>query len=229
MQNTFPEMRSESYNPGYISGLKWGITALFALLAIVLLVLLISDFSSNHISSLIIYGFLFLIFGALAGGLVYDIVRSKEHKVSCLIVSQKGVLFLNSNNKVLSEIKYQNLVKSENPYTKDLFSETATGKTDFRKNFFVHERGDNREVKKKQVNFDIIPLKNRYDLIGHFLKGVTLFRPDLSIDPEVYKDFYLDEKTFRFMPENLKKDIVLKVVILAVVILVLVFIIPLFK
>ncbi|MGN7864339.1 hypothetical protein [Chryseobacterium sp. 22458] len=121
------------------------------------------------------------------------------------------------------------MVKSENPYTKDLFSETATGKTDFRKNFFVHEKGENRKVKKKQVNFDIIPLKNRYDLIGHFLKGVTLFRPDLSIDPEVYKDFYLDEKTFRFMPENLKKDIVLKVVILAVVILVLVFIIPLFK
>ncbi len=67
MQNTFPEMRSESYNLGYISGLKWGITALFALLAIVLLVLFISDFSSNDISSLIIYGFLFLIFGALAG------------------------------------------------------------------------------------------------------------------------------------------------------------------
>jgi hypothetical protein len=48
-------------------------------------------------------------------------------------------------------------------------------------------------------------LKNKYSLIGHFLKGVTLFRPDLNIDVEVYKDFYLDEKTFRFMPESLKR------------------------
>jgi hypothetical protein len=61
------------------------------------------------------------------------------------------------------------------------------------------------------------------------LKGVTLFRPDLNIDVEVYKDFYLDEKTFRFMPESLKRDILLKTFIIAVIILGLIFIFPIFE
>lgn len=224
MQNTFPEMRSESYNPRYISVLKWGIAVVLVICAIALLVLLIDDTSSG-----MIYFFLFLMVSVLAGVLVYDVLRDKDHEVSCLIVNSRGILFLDKNDKVLSEMKYQDLVKSRNPYTRDIFSEASAGKSDFRKKLWVHERGENGEVKKRKANFEVIPLKNKYSLIGHFLKGVTLFRPDLNIDAEVYKDFYLDEKTFRFMAGNLRKDILLKTVIIAAIILVLIFIFPFFE
>lgn len=223
MQNTFPEMRSESYNPRYISILKWGIAVVLIICAITLLVLLIDDASE------MVYFFLFLMVSMLAGVLVYDILRNKDHKVSCLLVDHRGMLFLNKEDKVLSEMKYQDLVKSRNPYTRDLFSEASAGKSDFRKNLWVYERRENSEIKKRKVNFEVIPLKNKYSLIGHFLKGVTLFRPDLNIDAEVYKDFYLDEKTFRFMPESLKRDILLKTFIIAVIILGLIFIFPIFE
>ena len=217
-------MRSESYNPRYISILKWGIAMVLVICAITLLVLLIDDDASE-----MVYFFLFLMVSVLAGVSVYDIMRNKDHKVNCLIVNSRGILFLDKNDKVLSEMKYQDLVKSRNPYTRDVFSEASAGKSDFRKNLWVHERRENSEIKKRKVNFEVIPLKNKYSLIGHFLKGVTLFRPDLNIDVEVYKDFYLDEKTFRFMPESLKRDILLKTFIIAVIILGLIFIFPIFE
>ncbi|WP_137903929.1 hypothetical protein [Chryseobacterium sp. 2VB] len=48
-----------------------------------------------------------------------------------------------------------------------------------------------------------------------------MFRPDLKINSEVYKDFYLDEKTLRYAPENLKSDVKVKIITIAVVILVI--------
>jgi hypothetical protein len=143
MQNTFPEMRSESYNPRYISILKWGIAVVLIICAITLLVLLIDDDASE-----MVYFFLFLMVSMLAGVSVYDMMRNKDHKVNCLIVNSRGILFLDKNDKVLSEMKYQDLVKSRSPYTRDLFLRLLQ-KSDFRKNLWVYERRENSEIKKK--------------------------------------------------------------------------------
>lgn len=225
MKEAFPEMRSETYNPQYIAGVRWSIVILFAAVAVVLLRFFIDALSdpSTDTASDMIFLLLFLIAGSLAGWLVYEMMRNQDEKISGLLINHQGILFLNRNDEVLSAIKYYDLVKSDNPYTKDIFSESrASGKySDFRKNLYVHEKDENRNPQKKLINLDVIPLKNRYDLIGHFLKGVHVFRPDLKINPEVYKDFYLDEKTLRYAPENLKNDMKMKIITIAVVILVI--------
>ncbi len=225
MKEAFPEMRSETYNPKYIARLRWSIVILFASVAVILLGFFIDALSdsSTDTASDMIFLLLFLIAGSLTGWLAYEMMRNQDEKISSLLINHQGILFLNRNDKVLSVIKYYDLVKSDNPYTKDIFSESASnGKYgDFRKNLYVHEKDENRNPQKKLINLDVIPLKNRYDLIGHFLKGVHVFRPDLKINPEVYKDFYLDEKTLRYAPENLKNDMKVKIITIAVVILVI--------
>ncbi|RXM41218.1 hypothetical protein BOQ62_01375 [Chryseobacterium sp. CH21] len=226
MKESFSELRAETYSPEYISGLRWSIVILFGAIAVVLLGFFmdaVSDPSTDTASDMI-FLLLFLIAGSLAGWLAYEMIRNQDEKISGLLINHQGILFLNTNEKVLSAIKYYDLVKSGNPYTKDIFSEFAShGKySDFRKNLYVHEKDENREPKKKMVNLDVIPLKNRYDLIGHFLKGIKMFRPDLKIDPEVYKDFYLDEKTLRYTPENLKSDMKVKIITIAVIIVVII-------
>ncbi|PTT34983.1 hypothetical protein DBR28_12890 [Chryseobacterium sp. HMWF028] len=226
MKESFSEMRSETYSPKYISRLRWSIVIPFVAIAIVLLGFFIDSVSdpSTDTASDMIFFLLFLISGSLAGWLVYEMARNQDEKISGLLINHQGILFLNRNAKVLSEIKYQDLAKSQDPYTKDIFSESASnGKYgNFRKNLYVHEKDENRKSKKKLVNLDVIPLKNRYDLIGYFLKGIQTFRPDLKINPEVYKDFYLDEKTLRYAPENLKSDMKVKIITIAVIILVII-------
>lgn len=233
MKETFPEMKSESYKQEYILVLRWSVVVLFAGFAIALLVLMISDISAGDpdMPSVMIYLFLILITGSLAGWLAYEITRNSEGKISHLVVNHRGIQFLNKDNKVLSEIAYQDLAKSENPYCKDVFSQSpASGKYGgFNKNLYVYEKDGSRQNKKKLINLEVIPLKNKYDLIGHFLKGIQTFRQDLRIDSAVYEDFYLDEKTLCYNPESLKNDVVLKVVIIAIVILVLIFVFPLFE
>lgn len=225
MKEAFPEMRSETYNPKYIAAVRWSMVILFAAIAVVLLRFFIDALSepSTDTASDMIFFLLFLIAGSLSGWLVYEMMRNQDEKIIGLLINHQGILFLNRDNKILSAIKYYDLVKSDNPYTKDIFSESATnGKYgSFRKNLYVHQKDENRQPQKKLVGLDAIPLKNRYDLIGHFLKGVQMFRPDLKINPEVYKDFYLDEKTLRYTPENLKSDMKVKIITIAVVILVI--------
>ncbi|MBO9691614.1 hypothetical protein [Chryseobacterium sp.] len=224
MKELFPEMRSENYSPEYIARWRWSIVTLFAVIAVILLGFFIDAVSSPSTDeAAMIFLFLFCIAGSLAGWLAYEMIRNKDEKISSLLINYQGILFLNRNDKVLSAIKYYDLVKSDNPYTKDIFSESrASGKySDFRKNLYVHEKDENQKSKKKLVSLDVIPIKNRYDLIGHFLKGIQAFRPDLKIDPEVYKDFYLDEKTLLYAPQNLKSDMKVKIVTIAVVIMVI--------
>lgn len=225
MRNSFSEMRSETYSPEYIARLRWSIVVLFAVIAIVLLGFFIdalSDTSTDTATDMIFF-VLFLISGSLAGWLAYEMMRNQDEKISGLLINHEGILFLNRKEKVLSEIKYQDLVKSKDPYTKDIYSESQNpGKySNFRKKLYVHEKDETGKSKKKLVNLDVIPLKNRYDLIGHFLKGIQTFRPDLKIDPEVYRDFYLDEKTLLYAPDNLKNDMKVKIITIAVVILVI--------
>ena len=75
----------------------------------------------------------------------------------------------------------------------------------------------NGQVRKRIVDFNSVFVKNKYSLIAHFLKGIKLFRPDIIINADIYKDFYLNENTLDFVPEQFKKDIYMKGVVFGII------------
>lgn len=47
--------------------------------------------------------------------------------------------------------------------------------------------------------------------------GVHIFRPDLSISPVVYSDFYIDKVTYEFNKKSYRKAIAISAVIIALI------------
>lgn len=58
---------------------------------------------------------------------------------------------------------------------------------------------------------------NKRELRSHFIQGVHIFRPDLSISPVVYSDFYIDKVTYEFNKKSYRKTIVISAVIIALI------------
>lgn len=42
---------------------------------------------------------------------------------------------------------------------------------------------------------DINVVKNKYSLYTYFLKGISIFRPNLTIDPKVFERYFIDQNT----------------------------------
>lgn len=61
--------------------------------------------------------------------------------------------------------------------------------------------------------------KNRYQLIGHFLQGVSLFCPHLRISQAVYADYYINPNTFEF---NKKAHMITYVLAILVIVIILI-------
>lgn len=51
-----------------------------------------------------------------------------------------------------------------------------------------------------------------------FLQGVTLFRPDLEIEPSVYKEYFINPETFEF-DKKTQRDLVFWRVVFVVLLL----------
>lgn len=141
-------------------------------------------------------------------------------------VNGTGVHYTHFNGTT-SELPYQDLTYSENPYIKDIHTVTPhKGPTRLKVIWKNPETGEisNRAV---QMDTDIFYGKytgNKSDLIGRFILGVHLFRPDLTVCDTVYSHFYINRDTYAF-----DKKSHLKVMIgAAIAIIVIVYLIYLF-
>ncbi|WP_407484122.1 hypothetical protein [Elizabethkingia meningoseptica] len=224
MKTDFPEMRSEAYNSRYILWLKrfivFLVIAIITAFLLFLCLAMLTDFIAYGKDSYrILYATFFIILAALCGALIYDRIRLKNRIISYFIVNDQGILYFSKNGQLVKETLYKDLAKSPDYYSKDIFSTSAgTGKySSFRMNLVVYKKNKDNSVNKIYVDLNSIALKNKYHLIGHFLKGIRLFRPELSIAPHVYKDFYLNEKTLDFAPEIRRKDFGIKALIWCII------------
>ena len=224
MNETFPEMKSEIYGDRLFPLLRWIIIIILTGAGVGLLVGLITAMITGPVSSIIIFFFLFIITGSLTGFLIYETVGLKDQRIYNILVNDKGISFLNREDTTIFEIKYEDLAFNAEGYKQDILSvSSGVGKfSSFKMNLCVFIKGKDQKIRKRFVNFNSIPLKNKYALMGHFLKGVRLFRPELNIDPRVYRDFYLDEKSLRFDPEIRRKDFIIKAISITVAFLILI-------
>ena len=224
MKIDFPEMRYGLYAPKslrFLQGFMLGI--IFIIIAAVLLILILLTFTDYAPIIDNTYRILFFVFftiiASLSGLLIYDTINNKNRRINWYEVNSLGILFFNKEDQLIQQILFKDLTKSPDIYGKDIYSKSSgSGKySSFRMNLCVFEKDANGQVRNRIVDFNSVPVKNRYSLIAHFLKGIKLFRTDLTISTDVYKDFYLNEDTLDFVPEQFRKDIYLKVVVFGII------------
>ena len=72
------------------------------------------------------------------------------------------------------------------------------------------------------MNMDLMVIKNKHLLYVHFINGIRTFRPDLKIDPIVYSDYCIDEKTLQY-DRNKRKGFLRETFIIGIIAFILIF------
>lgn len=140
--------------------------------------------------------------GAISGlyALVKFYFKTRHLRSHKIIVNEKGVVHYGSNNEIIKTIAYSDLTYAEKiSFRKDVYSEHANQKT-LAKKLVVHIKDPKNTIVQMVIdmNLDLTVLKNKHLLYAHFINGIRIFRPDLQIDPIVYSDYYINEKTFQY-------------------------------
>ncbi len=141
-------------------------------------------------------------------------------------VNQTGVHYEHYNGTI-SSVLYQDLDYSDNYYIKDLHTVSLYKGPTLLKAFWMNPNTGKATTHTITFDTDIVYGKytgNKSDLIGRFILGVHLFRPDLTVCDTVYSNFYINRDTYAF-----DKKSHLKVMIgAAIAIIVIVYLIYLF-
>ncbi len=112
-------------------------------------------------------------------------------------IDELGLHEINTNRKQTKteSILYKDITNSlENGF--GLYIDLAIDHEDVSslRSYFVDE--------KQKEEYKIVPFflfcKNKVDLVKAFLLGVTTYRPDIKIDPNVFDYFFIDNKTFEY-------------------------------
>lgn len=140
--------------------------------------------------------------------------------VTQIEVDEKGVHFKNFN-VTTSTVLYQDLTHSDNPYTKDIHTESLYKGPVLLKVFW--RSPETGKIINRSISFDTDIFyghytSNKSDLIGRFLLGVRLFRPDLKVCDTVYSNFYIHRETFAFDRKNHRKVMVGSAIFVSIIV-----------
>lgn len=130
--------------------------------------------------------------------LVKLIIKNKNKAVHTIIVNNQGIFYKKHDGSAES-ILYKDLQRSGNNRLPDILTESFA--VDGRNTVYLKAFYDDREI---LVDFQRIDVafgsyaQNHRKLRSHFLNGIKIFRPDLSIDPLVYNEFFINPETFQF-------------------------------
>ncbi|WET49365.1 hypothetical protein PYS58_22880 [Chryseobacterium indologenes] len=124
----------------------------------------------------------------------YYIIRRKKIARK-IIVDSSGLLFYNSKNEVTEQILYNELCPSKQTF--DIYTVIPVGSSmiPLLEITLQQEKKDD-EIKRIDMNLPLHLVKNKIVLYAHFIHGISVFRPDLKIDPAVLKTFSIDPNTW---------------------------------
>jgi hypothetical protein len=219
-KENFPQISSERNLTATIL-----VYMLFGLLCIAMLALFIgiplsmqlehnSHLSNGEMIFNIIY-FPMLLWGIWA--LYKDYRRQKIKKIVLITVDQYGIHY-HQYNGIVKSILYKELERSTEAYVSDI--DRKIGSKYSPGYIFGFKEGKYIPIpfSTSDNGLTYIP-KNKYHLIGHFLKGITLFCPHIKISQAVYADYFINPDTFEF---NKKSQIITYLLVLIVIMVMLI-------
>lgn len=133
---------------------------------------------------------LLLIFCCIA--LIVALTYRKKEKARKVLVDERGITFYNNQNTIIETILYIDLQPAKNSSDDVYVRNTQTvkyGKTTLQ----IYLKNKTGEIVSSSVdfNFELVILRNPYDLYRHFLKGIQHFRPDLKISLQTIEQYNL--------------------------------------
>ena len=131
-----------------------------------------------------------LIFCCIA--LIVALTYRKKEKARKVLVDERGITFYNNQNTIIETILYIDLQPAKNSSDDIYVRNTQTvkyGKT----TLHIYLKNKTGEIVASSVdfNFELVILRNQYDLYRHFLKGIQHFRPDLKISLQTIEQYNL--------------------------------------
>lgn len=219
IKDNFCEMKSE---PNWL--VTWGVRFLFFFLfgMIILLIyfLPVLFFLDSTIDGNELYSFGIIYYPILIG-LTYVVVlylkNLRRKSVRHITVNQEGI-FYEMIDGTEEAIKFSQLEFSSNDnIVYDVFIDSKLryiGNSNYRQAYLkVFLKGKEQEVRDfhPDLGYSYYARNSRL-LRGQFIRGITLFRPDLHIAPSVYTEYSIHPETFEFDKKGYWKTIALVVV-----------------
>ncbi|KQB42256.1 hypothetical protein [Flavobacterium aquidurense] len=205
-QKSIPPFKAVSSKPilwlNFVFGLFWVCFVLFFLAGIVFLLFSSSeDMGLDVIASV----FLFLIFFIALSGIVIFLICSRKKMYTKTIIDEKGIRYLNTfNNNIVKDLPWNSFAKREmlehvfeapkydvssNTPMKSLFDQ-----------FYWPVLIDNKVKIHDDAflgrHFFTMFYANRLELIRTFLLGVKHYRPDITVDPIIFTNHYINTENY---------------------------------
>ncbi len=120
----------------------------------------------------------------------------RNNIISKIVVNSSGLLFYNSKNEIVQQILYTELQPSKQNF--DIYAVTPVGSSMVPLlEVTVQQEKKGEETKRIDINLPLHVVKNKFTLYAHFMHGISIFRPDLKIDPIALRTFSIDPKTWK--------------------------------
>lgn len=126
---------------------------------------------------------------------VKEYIIKRNHVASKIIVNETGILYCNSKREVVSQILYTDLIASGKDFDVLTVNTRSNGVIPMLEVFTASEKKGG-EASRIEMILPLHIVKDRYTLYAHFLRGISLFRPDLKIAPQVFLNYFIDPNTW---------------------------------
>lgn len=124
----------------------------------------------------------------------YIIKRKKP--ANTIVVDETGLLFYNSRNEIVDQILYTNLRPSKQNFDIYTVNPVGSGITPLLEVTVLSDKKE-ETLRRIDMNLPLKVVKNKSTLYARFLYGIFTFRPDLKIDPLVFRSYCIDTETWK--------------------------------
>ena len=112
-----------------------------------------------------------------------------------IVVDSTGLLFYDSQNEIVEQILYTALRPSKQNFDIYTVSPTGSGIVPLLE-VIINQEKQEEATKRIDMNLPLHVVRNKFDLYAHFMRGISVFRPDLKIDPTALRSFSIDPVTW---------------------------------
>ncbi|KFF20931.1 hypothetical protein [Chryseobacterium sp. JM1] len=150
-------------------------------------------------------------FGILIPSVKHYIIK-RNLTASKIIINETGILYCNSKNETVKKIRYADLVASGKEFDISSHNTRNSGIIPLLEVFTQSEKDASNSLY-VEMTLPLHVVKDRYTLYARFLQGISIFRPDLKIAPQVFHSYFIDPETWKI--DRKSEGFILLFVILA--------------